>query len=400
MTFSLVTIHPFDPWGSKIGGIETAIRTLFQHAPDDCVLSLAGVTENPHERPPGRWIDWDYQGREIRFLPIFPVEQPNRRTVLPLFLRFPLQMRFHRLDFKESIVLYHRIEPLVFAAIPSRASALCVHGDPREIVGPDSEVRWRFLPGLYRWLEARAVRKARRLFVVSRSGIEYFHHTYPQKTGEVFFLSTFYRDEIFFPIDSSERIKIRNRFLQRLNLPGDSRLVLFAGRWEAQKDPLLALRTFAVLSARHRDIHLLLAGSGYLQARMEESVKSLHLQNRVHWLGSLSPSELAEILHASDVFLLTSQFEGMPIGVLEALACGLPVVATDTGEIKTVVRDGETGRIAGDRNTLTLTAALLDILQNPDRYPRERCSQSVHSYRPDSVLPSFFEGLRSLIEST
>jgi glycosyltransferase involved in cell wall biosynthesis len=122
---------------------------------------------------------------------------------------------------------------------------------------------------------------------------------------------------------------------------------------------------------------------------MEALVKSLHLLNRVHFLGPLSPPDLAETYHASDVFLLTSQFEGMPIGVLEALACGLPVVATDTGEIKTVVRDRETGRIVGDRNTVTLTDALLDVLQNPDRYPSERCSRSVHAYRPNSVLPSF-----------
>ena len=168
----LITVHPFDPWGSKIGGIESAIRSMLHHAPPEMELSLVGVTECPRERPVGHWQTLDFRGKSLRFYPLFSIENPNRRTWVPLFLRFALQLRFCPFDGSNSIVVYHRIEPLALTNPRSHARILCVHGDPREWIGSRSEVRWRYIPWLYRKMESKAIQKARRLLVVSRTRSE------------------------------------------------------------------------------------------------------------------------------------------------------------------------------------------------------------------------------------
>ncbi|MBN2330096.1 MAG: glycosyltransferase family 4 protein [Candidatus Omnitrophica bacterium] len=397
MSTPLVTIHPFDPWGSKIGGIETVVRSMLQHAPDDFDLSLVGVTENPAARPPGQWQLLDFRGRPLHFYPLFAVEQPNRRTWIPLFLRFPLRLRLKRFRFDQAAVVYHRIEPPAFTNIPSKINALCVHGDPREMTGPRSEVRWRCAPRLYRRMESRAVRKSHRLFVVSREGVSYFQEHYPSKAHAVSFLPTYYRDDVFTLSDPSQTDPLRRRFIDRFQLAGDARFVLFAGRWEEQKNPLLALRTFAALSARHPGVHLLLAGGGSLQPQMEAMIQSLQISGRVHFLGPLPPHDLADAMRASDAFLMSSRFEGMPIAALEALACGLPTASTDAGEIRPILQEGINGRIASAPDPESLAQALSDVIASPHRYRREACARSVEAYRPASILPAFFDALRKTI---
>lgn len=396
MPLPFVTIHPFDPWGSKIGGIETAIRSMLQHAPDDFDLSLVGVTENPQERPIGEWQTLNYQGRKVHFFPVFTVEHPNRRTRIPLFLRFPWRLRLCRFHFEDAIAVYHRIEPLAFNRIPSRRDVLCVHGDPREIIGRKSEVRWRSIPWLYRLMEARAVRKSHRLFVVSKEGVNYFRNRYPEKKNEISFLSTYYRDEIFFPANRETIQSIRQKLLQRFDLSETAKLILFAGRWEEQKNPLLALKAFAALAERNPDVHLQLAGSGSLKPQMDSTIAALNLNKRIHSLGPLAPHALAEAMRVSDAFLITSRFEGMPIAVLEAMACGIPVVSTEVGEIREVVEDGITGRIVPEAHPASLAHAIQDILSHPEQFQRGACAKSAESYRPLAILPAFFDTLRAI----
>ncbi|MGC9326969.1 MAG: glycosyltransferase, partial [Candidatus Hinthialibacter sp.] len=274
MCMRLITIHPFDPWGNKIGGIETLIRLMLQYVSDDFDLSLIGVTEDPAARPPGQWQLLDFHNRTMCFYPLFAVDQPNRRTRIPLFLRFSLRLRRKRFRLDPAAVVYHRIEPLAFANIPSKFNVLCVHGDPREMTGPRSEVRWRHAPWLYRRMESRAVRKSHRLFVVSHEGVSYFQKQYPSKAQAVSFLSTFYRDDVFTLSSPSQTDQLRRRLIDRFQLTGDARFILFAGRWEEQKNPLLALQTFAALSARHPGVHLLLAGGGSLKPQMKAMIQS------------------------------------------------------------------------------------------------------------------------------
>jgi glycosyltransferase involved in cell wall biosynthesis len=86
----------------------------------------------------------------------------------------------------------------------------------------------------------------------------------------------------------------------------------------------------------------------------------------VRLLGSLSPSEVADALHAAQLFVLPSHWEGQPIAILEAMASGLPIVVTAVGANSDVVRDGIDGRVVPSHDPEALAAALEQVAGDPD----------------------------------
>lgn len=119
---------------------------------------------------------------------------------------------------------------------------------------------------------------------------------------------------------------------------------LFAGRFQSQKNLFVLLEQFArALHAALVPLHLTLIGDGPQRARLEAHARSLGVADVVTWSGWLSKSELLAAYRRADVFLNPSLYEGMPNTVLEAMACGLPVIASRIMGNEDLVADGETG---------------------------------------------------------
>ncbi|TNE38077.1 MAG: glycosyltransferase family 4 protein [Alphaproteobacteria bacterium] len=116
------------------------------------------------------------------------------------------------------------------------------------------------------------------------------------------------------------------------------------------------------------DCDLLIAGDGEERRALEHFAERLHLQDRVRFLGQVPHEDLQSIYAASDVLILASSREGWPNVLLEAMACGTPVVATDVWGSGEVVRSPIAGRLAAARTSHSLTESLQDLLaQYPDR---------------------------------
>jgi glycosyltransferase involved in cell wall biosynthesis len=107
-----------------------------------------------------------------------------------------------------------------------------------------------------------------------------------------------------------------------------------------QKNHALLIEAFAQVRS-DAPLYLLLVGGGELENAVREQVAGLGLQGRVRFLGVRA--DVADILRASDVFVLSSRWEGNPLSVMEAMAAGLPVVSTGVGGVPELVREGETG---------------------------------------------------------
>lgn len=128
--------------------------------------------------------------------------------------------------------------------------------------------------------------------------------------------------------------------------------VVSTGRMEEQKRQDLMLDAFAEFHKQYPDSRLCLLGDGPLRPMLEAQIESLGLWDAVELPGIVSNVE--EYLSRANLFLLTSDFEGLPLSVLEAMACGLPVVATKAGGTVDIVPP-ETGILTemGDREALT-----------------------------------------------
>jgi glycosyltransferase involved in cell wall biosynthesis len=146
-----------------------------------------------------------------------------------------------------------------------------------------------------------------------------------------------------------------------LGIKGDGFVVGWAGRLTAIKRPLDLVRVAAKLDGAT----LLLAGDGELRPEVEALARELGVAERVRLLGYVD--DVASVYAASDVFLLSSANEGTPVVAIEALAAGVPVVATDAGGTATVVDDGETGLLAPVGDVTALAAHVRGLQDDDDR---------------------------------
>ena len=142
----------------------------------------------------------------------------------------------------------------------------------------------------------------------------------------------------------------------------DDVLFVCAARFDKQKNHQMLLEAFARGPGRESFAYLLLAGEGELKHDLEAQVQRLGLQEKVRFLGRL-PS-VSDALGAADIFVLASENEGNPLALMEAMAAGLPVVATAVGGVPELVENQNNGLLVklGDREGMS--AAMLELLTN------------------------------------
>jgi glycosyltransferase involved in cell wall biosynthesis len=131
-------------------------------------------------------------------------------------------------------------------------------------------------------------------------------------------------------------------------------LLVAVGRLKAPKDFVTLVRALAVLPPDSFDA--LLVGDGPDRPMLEAEVRRLGLRDRVRLAGERH--DVAELLAAADVFVLSSLSEGLPVSVLEAMAAGLPVVASRVGGVPELVAEGETGLLVAPSDAHDLAGAL------------------------------------------
>jgi glycosyltransferase involved in cell wall biosynthesis len=136
------------------------------------------------------------------------------------------------------------------------------------------------------------------------------------------------------------------------------------GRFAFQKNHALLVEAFAQVRA-DAPLYLLLVGGGELENAVREQVAALGLQERVRFLGVRA--DVADILRASDVFVLSSRWEGNPLSVMEAMAAGLPVVSTAVGGVPELVREGVTGLLVPSEDAGALAQAMQALVDDPVR---------------------------------
>lgn len=135
---------------------------------------------------------------------------------------------------------------------------------------------------------------------------------------------------------------------------------LAVGRFEEPKDYPNMLRAFSAVAARRPDALLLLAGQGSLLEETKKLASELALEHKVRFLGVRR--DVTDLMSAADAYLMSSAWEGMPMVLLEAGSCGLPIVATDVGGNREVVLNGESGYIVPPHDAEALAAAMSKMM--------------------------------------
>lgn len=148
-----------------------------------------------------------------------------------------------------------------------------------------------------------------------------------------------------------------------LGLAEEDRVVGTIARLVPVKNHAVLLDAFDRIAQRIKNVRLLIVGDGELRGEMEEKARRLGLQARVHFLGARE--DIPDLLPVMDLFVLSSESEGLSIALLEAMAAGLPVVATRVGGTPELVIHGETGLLVRSGHPLELADAITRLLSQP-----------------------------------
>jgi teichuronic acid biosynthesis glycosyltransferase TuaC len=156
----------------------------------------------------------------------------------------------------------------------------------------------------------------------------------------------------------------RTQARRALNLAPDAPTVVYIGRMDVRKGLRELIEAAAKIQARRPDLHVYLVGEGADRPQVRSAIQAQNASGFIHDLPACSPDQVSTWMAAADLVTLPSYMEGCPNVVLEALACGRPVIATTVGGIPEIMSDA-CGRLIPPRDSAALAQALDAVLAQP-----------------------------------
>ena len=389
-------IYPADPMGVIPGGIDTFIRGILRWPPKDINISLVGVTTDPVARPVGKWTSCDLGRRQYDFFPVAKLENPESRGKIPLSVIFTAGLLWYRPKINASVLEFHRLEPMLVFLFDSRPKTAFVHQNMQVLNNPDSDILWSKFPSLYFKIESFLIRKLQSIYSVREDAVEMYKKNHPDIRDRFAFVPTWMDPDIFYPLGKDETQNLRLAVRDKWDIADSSEILVTVGRLDSQKDPILLAQSFRLLLEKRPEAKLVFIGDGVLRQDLITYLNRSGIADNVILAGLLSAAEISNILRASDLFVLSSAYEGMPMCVLEALGTGLPVVTTNVGEVKRVVIHNKNGEVVENRTARAISDAVDRTLNNLEKYSGTPCTDAVMQYTPKSVLTPVYENYRKL----
>jgi len=178
--------------------------------------------------------------------------------------------------------------------------------------------------------------------------------------------------------------------------------LLVARNLEPIYDIGTALKAFALIKNNYPSAKLNVAGSGESRVDLEQLSQHLGIAESVNFTGRLDNKEMAEIYRQTDLLLNPSLADNMPISLLEALACGVPIVSTNVGGIPHLVKDGKTALLVDPSDPQAMAVAAIRVLDDPDLATvlRKNGLAIVQDYTWPTVREQWFSVYRDALQDS
>ena len=239
--------------------------------------------------------------------------------------------------------------------------------------------------------------RLRSIFCVRQNAVENYRQRFPTIAKRFFFTPTWVDTEAFGPPTTERRRAGRDRLRMEFGFSESDHILITVGRLDSQKNPMLLVESVDRVLLHSQNVRLLMVGEGQLRGEIEKFAKKRGLEDKIILCGVRAPNVLAEYLHGADTFVLSSAYEGMPMCVLEALGCGLPVVSTDVGEVDRVVRHRINGELVSTQDAETFANAILQCMAHSDEYRGDPCVAAIQEFTVQKVLEPIFNNYRQLV---
>lgn len=343
-----------------IGGAQEVVRTLAEHlASDDCQPIVCTFRDGPLRQ------DIERLGIKMEVLP------PWRYGVvaLPLFISDMIRIwkslaklvKKHNVDVIQTHLL-RRLDFLVLLLLYTTNLRLVLwtfHVTRFELSADDlPKYRWLLAPKklgyrlLYRWASHLVSG-----FIAVSDKVE---EAMVQTIGPIQDKVTVIRNAVDVkryqkPID---KMQVRNQ----LRLKANAYLIAVVATLKEQKGHRYLIDAMASIVPRYPDLHVLFIGDGDLREELQAQVKRLNLGDHIHFLGNRC--DVPQLLAASDLFVLPSLWEGLSVALLEAMATGLPIVATEVSGTVQAMMPNETGILVPPGDSQRLAGAIEQLVSD------------------------------------
>lgn len=395
MPYRLAVIHSFDPLGVKVGGLETFVRDMIGHLPDDFSFLMIGV-DSTGTRPLGQVSRETFRGKQIEFLPVLHYSEDKAREAaksLKDSINFQFMQGLIRhlpavrraLKQGQTSVDLQRVEFATLVKGLGVPFVQMLHGEGAPKMQMDSLLKsYRYVHNVNEWLAVKACDK---FLCVNPIITERIRATYPAAAHKIGTQSTWVDTARFRPTP----------------FPCDGFKIAFAGRLDLFKVPSLMFQTIA----RVRDkigagVEFHYMGTSdprrFPEFAAIEDISVLH--------GFQSAAGVASILSNVHAGILTSEFEGMPFSVLETLGSGRPVCAIYLPQLASVIKDGVSGQLvvrSSDASDMAdrLSDAFVGVNRGiqSGRITPEGVAGEVCDFTPERQLAQVYETHRTLQRS-
>jgi glycosyltransferase involved in cell wall biosynthesis len=156
----------------------------------------------------------------------------------------------------------------------------------------------------------------------------------------------------------------RKEIRASLNLKNDEKIILFIGNLRPVKGVMYLIHAMKFIIDKNMNVRLFIVGGGKERDYLENLVKKYDLQKYVTFFGRVSNLKISENLVTSDLFVLPSLSEGFPLVILEAMASGLPIIASNVGGLSEIIKDFENGFLVEPKNPEKIAEKVIFLLND------------------------------------
>ncbi|MBN2010424.1 glycosyltransferase [candidate division KSB1 bacterium] len=363
---SITFIANIDPDIMRLGGIESYIREIATRMrKNDVPLHVVGVREQGMQAS-----HHSHYADQMEYSSFEPIVNNNEKSFISSF-RFltNLLIRAWRVHFDKHTVLHFQRADFALPFIWRSQRKVCtIHGNPGDVI---QMTKSRFHYIAYRLLERFVLPRMDSIIFVAESAIDIYRERFPKLTHKMALIPPLFSKK-FMPLSVKSRKLLRTKF----HLPTEAKICSYVGRFEMEKNVSELLRDMKLLIDENPNIHFLMVGRGSEEKNLRRLATEYHSHN-IHIMTDVPYHEVAYIYNLSDITLLYSHSEGLPIAALESIACGVPVICRDAGDLRLLIQDGVNGWLMQNGNGKNLIRRAL--YENP--ISPQVCAETVSNGR-------------------